>query len=501
LLRKAFKNEHDQSDLVTTVPKLGYRLDADVSPVDLTNNPIKRELRDLHAKSETDPPAKRIWFARTVVAFMVGIVAISSWFIFTLVGSDPTDTASFTLVPDKSAASLAVLPIEGLGLNEESSFLADGMTRDLTALLARVPNLNVAPYSSSKNFKDDTYTLREIAAELNVVYLVSGSLSQVNNRLIFRLSLADSASGSEVWSNKFEYPVAELYDLQEKVVQDLATSIFSELQAFEIRSIESRPVFDLTTYELLQKAASEQEVYDKAARLRSIDYLNQALAEAPENSIVLGALAVELTQGLASGFSDNPRQDLQLAMGYIQKARRMDPREPQVLMAAGITQFMIGETVESERLLAMSLKIDPNEAHAAAALGLTKCYLRDTDEGLALISHSEAFAPNHPRYFIWAYYRGVCLAIKDRYADSAAAYQEAIDRNPNYFHPYIAMAANYCVLGDRKTAQEYYHRAQTLNPSLTAQAWMTNTDLTKYPGSAKYRPDQLQQIVSDCLGS
>ena len=240
-------------------------------------------------------------------------------------------------------------------------------------------------------------------------------------------------------------------------------------------------------------------MYDKEARLRSLDYLNQARVAAPENPIILSALAAELTQGLASGFSDNPREDLNLAMGYIQRARQLDPRDPKVLMAAGITQFMIGETQESERLLSMSLKIDPNEAHAAAALGLTKCYLGDTEVGLALITHSEAFAPNHPRFFIWAYYRGVCLAIDDRYKESAEAYQEAVDRNPNYSHPYIAMAANYCVLGDRATARERYQRAQILDPSLNVQAWMINTDLTKYPGSEDYRPDQLQRIVSECL--
>ena len=77
-----------------------------------------------------------------------------------------------------------------------------------------------------------------IASELKATYLVTGSMSEADGRLIFRFALTDAASGTQVWSNKFDRPITELYELQDQVVQDLATSIFSEVQAFEIRSIK-----------------------------------------------------------------------------------------------------------------------------------------------------------------------------------------------------------------------------------------------------------------------
>ena len=143
LLRKTLKSDHGQSNLVTTVPKLGYRLDATVSSAThgIENN--VEEPSKLEPGIGIISPSKRSSLVSTVLVFVVCVIAISIWFVVSLNRPDRPDSDSLTLVPDRSAASLAVLPIEGLGVSEESGFLTDGMTRDLTALLARVPNLKV----------------------------------------------------------------------------------------------------------------------------------------------------------------------------------------------------------------------------------------------------------------------------------------------------------------------------------------------------------------------
>ena len=392
-----------------------------------------------------------------------------------------------------------MLPFENENLSEDRAFLVSGMTRDLTSLLSRVPNLRVAPYSSSRTIMPETMAATEAAEVLDVRYVVSGSLTEANDQLVVRVDLTDTSTGLQQWSERFSEPQERFFELQDQVTQHVATSIFSEVQASEIDRIRHKSEFDLTVYELIQAAEAEREVYSEAAAVRIVDLLERALEIAPDDPKVKGFLAIQLTQNVISGYSDNPARDVQRAFALLAEARAIAPRDPQVLMGAGIASFFTGQTQDAQRLLTESLAIDPNEPHAAAILGFATCYLGDPERGSLLIERAEARAPRHPRYSLWANYRVGCEAVAGNYEAGRRAAYEAIDRNPNYVVNYFLAVITECLLGNTEQALVMQEAARRVNANYTLATFDAGSKQANFPGTPDMTQEEVIEKVRACI--
>lgn len=414
----------------------------------------------------------------------------------------PTASATSSVVDtilDDTRLSLGVLPFENENLSDDRDFLVGGMTRDLTSLLSRVPNLRIAPYSSTRTIMPEAMSATEAAEDLGVRYVVSGSLTEAGDQLVVRIDLTDANTGRQQWSERFSEPVDSFFELQDQVIQHIATSIFSELQANEVDRIRHKSEFDLTVYELIQAAEAEREVYSDEAAMRIVDLLERALGIAPDDPKVKGFLAIQLTQNVVSGYSDDAASDVRRAFELLAEARAIAPRDPQVLMGAGIANFMTGQTQEAQRLLTESLAIDPNEPHAAAVLGWAICYLGDPEQGISLIENAEARAPRHPRYALWANYRSGCEAVRGDYSAMRLAAYESVDRNPNYAANYFGVVYSECLLGNREKALTTRQASHRVNPDFTLENHATALKQINFPGTPDYTTDELIDLARTCL--
>jgi TolB-like protein/DNA-binding winged helix-turn-helix (wHTH) protein len=359
LLRKTLANDHGAEDVITTVPTLGYRLDADV-------------LTDKTSYSAALPatkgaPATGGWRKTAAIVVLFAAIVAAIWFSM----ADDTGEA---VARDEPETSLAILPFENLTGTSQQAFLAEGMTRDLTSLLSRVPRLRVAPYSSARIFADDSR--RAAAAEaLGVRYIVSGSLTTQGDQLVLRVDLSDAASNQQVWSKRFVEPLTGFFDLQQDVIQAISTSVSSEIQAFEMRAVQDKGRFNLSVYELVQRARSRRYAYGREAAMMTIEDVQRALEIDPDNYSAQAILATQLAQNVISGYSDDPARDIPRVLQMLEQMRARSPRDPEVLTATALVRLYVqGDEKAAIRLLEESLAIDPNEPHASAVLGLQKCY-------------------------------------------------------------------------------------------------------------------------------
>ncbi len=463
LLRKTLSSDHGFDDIIKTVPKLGYRLNATVgSTVD------KPAMQTVQGKEASEPV---------------------------------TNNGTRHSVLNDSRISLAVLPIESLSPFKERSFLIDGMTRDITAMLSRIPNARVAPYSSARALTGNNINGKTAAEQLNVRYVISGTLTEQGDQQVLRVNLDDEKAGEQIWSKRFAEPLDKFFDLQEQVVQEIATSTLSEIEASEISQIRNKGDFNLTVYELIQKAKSERYVYGREAAMRVISYAERALGTDPDNISAQAILATQLAQNIISGYSDDPERDIPRALKTLDQIRAIAPRDPEVLTTTALVQFYInGDRPQAMRLFKESLSIDPNQPHTGVMLGLLKGLSGKPDEGISLILNAEARAPRHPRYALWPWHRAACHAVKGEFVSATDAVQEAIDRNPNYAAPYFALALYECLLGNNDAARASIRRARQIDARFTLDTYEAMLAKIGYPGSPGQSCDEQLQILRECLG-
>ena len=173
--------------------------------------------------------------AAGIAAFVILIAAGAWWF---LSANRPATTASNALAPVASSPaapaeakhlSIVVLPFTNLSGDPSQDYFADGVTENLSTDLSRIRNSFVIAHSTAVTFKGKNLDAKEIGKELGVRYVLEGSAQRDQNRVRVNAQLVDAESGAQLWADRFEEDVADLFKLQDQVVARLVNSLGNEL--------------------------------------------------------------------------------------------------------------------------------------------------------------------------------------------------------------------------------------------------------------------------------
>ena len=136
--------------------------------------------------------------------------------------------------PEKSAPprlSMVVLPFANIGGDPEQEHFVDGVTESLTTDLSRLRGSFVIGRNTAFTYKGKPVDLKQIGRELNVRYVLEGSVQRGGNRMRVNVQLIDAETGSHLWAERFDKPVADLFDMQDEIVSRLANRLGQELAA------------------------------------------------------------------------------------------------------------------------------------------------------------------------------------------------------------------------------------------------------------------------------
>ncbi len=142
--------------------------------------------------------------------------------------------------------SLVVLPFANMGGGAEQEHFVDGVTESLTTDLSRIRGAFVIGCNTAFTYKGKAVDLKQIGRELNVRYVLEGSVQRGGNRMRVNVQLIDAETGHHLWAERFDKPLADLFDMQDEVVARLAGALNTELVAAEARRAEksSKPELD-----------------------------------------------------------------------------------------------------------------------------------------------------------------------------------------------------------------------------------------------------------------
>ena len=134
-----------------------------------------------------------------------------------------------------------VLPFANIGGDPEQEYFVDGVTESLTTDLSRITGSFVIARNSAFSYKGKSPDVRQIGRELDVRYVLEGSMQRGGNRLRVNVQLIDAETGNHLWAERFDKPVADLFDMQDEIVSRLANTLNAQLIAAEARRAERSP--------------------------------------------------------------------------------------------------------------------------------------------------------------------------------------------------------------------------------------------------------------------
>ena len=166
--------------------------------------------------------------------------------------------------------SIVVLPIANLGGGPDQEHFVDGVTESLTTDLSRLANALVVARNTAFTYKGKVVDAKQIGRDLNVRYILEGSVQRGGNRMRVNMQLIDGVTGNHLWADRFDKPIADLFDMQDEIVSRLTNQLRGELIEVEAQRAAQEPNPDSIDYYLQGVAAFSRgrvDNFDRARRL------------------------------------------------------------------------------------------------------------------------------------------------------------------------------------------------------------------------------------------
>src|SRR4029077_11918594 len=159
----------------------------------------------------------------------------------------------------------------------EQEYFADGMVEDIIMALSRFKLLFVIARNSSFAYKGKSPDIRQVGRELGVRYVMEGSVRKAGNRLRITGQLVDASDGAHLWADRFEGPLEDVFELQDRVTASVLSIIAPRVLQAEIERVRGKPAGKFEAYDLLLRALPLMRLSGRNEMTEALHLLRQAV--------------------------------------------------------------------------------------------------------------------------------------------------------------------------------------------------------------------------------
>jgi TolB-like protein/class 3 adenylate cyclase len=361
--------------------------------------------------------------------------------------------------------SIVVLPFANIGGNPEQEHFVDGVTESLTTDLSRIRGAIVIARNTAFTYKGKPVDVKTIGRELNVRYVLEGSVQRSGNRMRVNVQLIDSQTGNHLWAERFDKPLADLFDMQDEIVARLANALNAQIAAAEARRAEQAPTPDsMDLY--FQGAAWFYKGLTPHNTVQARSYFDRALIADPDNvDALIGLAGAEAIEGVNS-FAANPVASF-AAEAKLTKALSSVPDHAVGHMWLGLVYIWTKRASEGIAKCEHALALDRNLARAEGAIGFGKINIGRAEETEAHIAEALRLSPRDTTAFVWMTHVGLAKNLLGSWEQAVAWCRRAIEANPNYPRAHFHLALALARLGRLDEAHSLVNAGLAINPSFT----------------------------------
>jgi TolB-like protein/class 3 adenylate cyclase len=387
-------------------------------------------------------------------------------------------TNGFTtpISPSMPRLSIVVLPFVNIGGDPEQDYFVDGVTDSLTTDLSRISGSFVIARNTAFTFKGKAVDVKQLGRELNVRYVLEGSMQRSGNRLRVNVQLIDTETGNHLWAERFQKPVTDLFDVQDEIVSRLANTLNAQLIEAEARRAENSLHPDALDFVFQGIACFYKGIIpEHLAQARG--FFERALALDPKNVEALVRMAiVDVNIGAIYASNDRAVSFAKAEVALI-KALSSAPMHALAHAYLGRVYMVTNRTVQGIAECERALALNPNLAAAHGWIGFAKLLSGRAEETEAHVNEALRLSPRDDWAYVWMgpYAGGAKLHLG---ADEEAArwLLRSIEINRNLAFTHLFLAAALARLGRFADVRSAVQAGLALAPGFT---------ITRFRGGAE----------------
>ena len=368
-------------------------------------------------------------------------------------------------LPDKP--SIAVLPFVNMSGDVEQDYFADGMVEDIITGLSHIRWLFVIARNSSFVYKGRSLGVSEVGRELGVRYVLEGSVRKAANRVRITGQLIDAESGGHLWAERYEGPLDDVFELQDRITQSVVGAIAQELERAEIRRAKRKPTESLDAYDYFLRGMSRFHASTRPDVDRALEHFRKAIELDPEYASAYGMAAWCLFWRRINGWTDN--YDLETAEGarLARAAVDLGADDAVALTRGGHALAHFTRDLDAGvDFLNKAVMLNPNLAAAWFLGGYLRNWIGEPEEAIRWFEHAMRLSPLDTEMFRTQ--TGVAFAhlIARRFDESRQWAEKAFRAVPQFMLAAGVIAASAALAGRMDEAKRAMAEVRKLDPSL-----------------------------------
>jgi TolB-like protein len=400
----------------------------------------------------------------------------------------PVGGASLAL-PDKP--SIAVLPFQNMSGDPEQEYFTDGMVEEIITALSRIRWLFVIARNSSFVYKDKIVDVKQVARELDVRYVLEGSVRKAGQRVRITGQLIDTTSGAHIWADRFDGALDDIFELQDQVASSVVGAIEPRLRQSEIERAARKPTESLDAYDLYLRALALRHKYTDESMRAAIALLERALAIDPNYApaaAMIGFCRVHQRAHMVGSVSNEEAVEaVQLARQAIEAGKE----DPDTLCMAAYTLAFFGSELDTAaRMIERALTLNPNSAHAWTAHGFVFTFQNQPNQAIPAFLHSMRLSPIDPLSRASTIGLAAAHLVAGQYEEAVQWADRTLAEEPCHRVAMRIKAVAYVHLGRIGEARDWLRRLVQLDPGLT---------IVRFKESATYWPSEMLAWYADAL--
>lgn len=371
---------------------------------------------------------------------------------------------------DTRVKTLAVLPFSNLSGDTSHEYFSDGLVENIITELSLIPALVVIARNSTFVYKEKTASIRQIGDELNVSYVLQGSIRIADKRLRATVQLVDVATEKNIWSKRYDRDLDDIFALQDDLTNEIVAILDIELASGEegrhARSKYSGP----EAGEALYRGMFQFFLYEKNANAAARRYFEELVELEPDSVLGYGWLVAAWAFALIVGF-ENPQIALKALQENVDLAMAIDENDLKTLCGSAMYHAVIREHEKALKLAEKAVAVAPSNNDAYQTLGWIRMLIGDTDLAIENLRYAGRLCP-----VMQAVQRGL-LATAYRNAglfdESIREFSDCLHEFPGFLSGYAGLATAYGAKGDNEAACEEIRKLLSRDPQYTVQRFIT----------------------------
>jgi TolB-like protein len=391
-------------------------------------------------------------------------------------------------LPRHEQSSIAVLPFVNLSSDPDQAFFADGLAEEIIIALGKLPGLTVIARNSSFSYRGSDVDVRKVGRDLDVRFVLSGSVRRGGNRLRMSAGLADAVSGAHVWAETFDRELADVFAIQDEVTQRIVDALKLKLTPLQTAKATEGGTNDIEALDLVMRgrALLNGPIQGLEVHRRIIELFRRAIERDPTYVDALGEMAIAHNLDYLNRWTDDPDRSFREAQRLGNRMVELAPNQAGGHFVVALTAMFARDFDRFRKEAAAVIALNPDAGIASDMQGHL-CLANEMP--LEAIPHFERYMrldPSLGRTLVCLQFLGRAYFYGGRYETAAALFRERILLMPHTdaSRGYLAAALGH--LGKFEEARQVWAELMAINPKYSMVERLNRTAV---------QPRQIERVL------